>query len=309
MELLAATDQGLWRWEDGRGSFEGRGEIDGEEIAVTTFLSRAGDTEVAVQGDKVLISYPSVGSTGSRLLHLEGGLRVNCALALAGNGALVGTSEAHLYLARATGGLELVQAFEKAEGRERWHTPWGGPPDVRSLSSGVDGAIYANVHVGGILRSDDGGATWAPTAIPIEEDVHQVLAHPDRPGLVLAASAYGLARSEDGGATWETIDEGLERGYCRAVAAAGDTVLLSASSGPGGGQAALYRLEGERFEKCDLPDPFGGNLDTHRLVAQGAVVAAALPNGDLSLSKDAGEAWEMIAQGLPAVRCLSLETS
>ncbi|HEX6207275.1 MAG TPA: hypothetical protein VF058_02845 [Actinomycetota bacterium] len=291
MELLAATDEGVI-------SLPG-GERRGAEPV--TFLHRAGGVTVEVRGGHEVVVRSNGEAPG-----LRSDLRANCALALAGGGALVGTAEARLFLAR-NGSLEAVEDFDRAEGRERWHTPWGGPPDVRSLSAGPDGMIYANVHVGGILRSDDGGETWAPTAIPIEEDVHQVLAHPERPGLVLAATAYGLARSEDGGASWETIDEGLERRYSRAVAVAGETVLVSASAGPGGGQAALYRLAGDRFVKAGLPDPFGSNLDTHRLVAAGTTAAAALPDGEAHVSEDAGGAWERVAASLPSVHCLLLE--
>ncbi|HUG87703.1 MAG TPA: hypothetical protein VMP42_02960 [Actinomycetota bacterium] len=290
MELQAATDEGVISLPDG--------ERHGAEPV--TFLHRAGGVRVEVRSGHEVV----VGTDGDAR-ELRSDLRVDCALALGGGGALIGTAEARLFAIRGRR-LEPVEDFDRAEGRERWHTPWGGPPDVRSLSTGVGGAIYANVHVGGILRSDDGGETWAPTAIPIEEDVHQVLAHPERAGLVLAATAYGLARSEDGGAAWETIDAGLERRYCRAVAAAGDTVLVSASSGPGGGHAALYRLEGDRFQRCDLPDPFGANLDTHRLVVDGETAAAALPGGDVYLSQDAGRTWERIAESLPAVSCLLL---
>src|SRR5213593_1928350 len=96
--------------------------------------------------------------------------------------------------------LEVDSSFDAAEGREAWHTPWGAPADVRSISSGADGAVYVNVHVGGVLRSTDGGAGWRPT-LDIEHDVHQVLALPERPGLVLVAAADGFGLSRDGGDT------------------------------------------------------------------------------------------------------------
>ena len=45
------------------------------------------------------------------------------------------------------------------------------------LTSTADGAvILANVHVGGILRSLDGGDSWLPT-MDVDNDVHEVLAH------------------------------------------------------------------------------------------------------------------------------------
>ena len=56
------------------------------------------------------------------------------------------------------------------EGRDRWYTPWGGPPDTRSMTS-ADGKVYANVHVGGVVRSADAGRTWQPTALDIDADV------------------------------------------------------------------------------------------------------------------------------------------
>jgi hypothetical protein len=127
------------------------------------------------------------------------GLQATC-LAHTHAGVVVGTSEAHLF--RVAGqGLEPVAPFDEAPGRERWFTPWGGPPDTRSVSED-DEAVYVNVHVGGILRSVDCGRTWHPT-LPIETDVHKVLA---RPGRLYAASARGLAVSLDGGQSWNVHD-------------------------------------------------------------------------------------------------------
>src|SRR5262249_60339372 len=85
------------------------------------------------------------------------------------------------------GGLAPVETFETVDGRETWYTPWGDPADVRSIAVARDGTIHVNVHVGGVVRSRDRGTSWAPT-VDIEQDVHQVLAHPDRRDVVLVAS-------------------------------------------------------------------------------------------------------------------------
>ncbi len=158
----------------------------------------------------------------------------------------VGSSDARLF--RLTDDvLEPVVGFDDAEGRSEWYTPWGGPPATRSFSEwGPD--VYVNVHVGGVLHTDDGGRTWNPT-IDIDADVHQVAT---AEGMVLAACAGGLATSEDLGASWTMRSEGLDATYSRAVVVCGDTLLVSASSGPRGGRAAVYRgdMAGGAFERC-----------------------------------------------------------
>ena len=217
---------------------------------------------------------------------------------------LVGTARAHLVVARPEGAKPLA-AFEQVDGRDEWFTPWGGPPDVRSLSASPS-ALFANVHVGGIPRSDDDGRSWRPT-IDIQADVHQVIASD---GLVFAATARGLATSGDAGESWSFYADGLHADYCRAVAVAGDTLLLSASVGPHGGRAALYRrpLDGAGFEKCSdgLPEWFGDNIDTHCLHASGTDAAFGTSDGSAFISSDAGATWRRIAAGLPAVRAVAV---
>jgi photosystem II stability/assembly factor-like uncharacterized protein len=78
-------------------------------------------------------------------------------------GLLIGTEGAHLIRVAPTG-LERVEAFEDAEGRDAWYTPWGGPPETRSLARTDDNVLLASIHVGGIPRSDDGGRTWRMSA-------------------------------------------------------------------------------------------------------------------------------------------------
>ncbi|MGA9160985.1 MAG: hypothetical protein WB297_09010 [Actinomycetota bacterium] len=224
-------------------------------------------------------------------------------------GLFAGTDEAHLL--RLDGDrLARVEPFEATQGRDAWFTPWGGPPAVRSIAMDLAGRIHANVHVGGIPRSTDGGGTWQPT-IDIDADVHQVLAHPSDPDVVLAAGAVGLAVSRDGGATWAIQRDGLRSTYARAVAVAGDHVLLSASNGPRGGQAAVYRARlgpQPRLVKCTdgLPEWFEGNIDSGWLVARGPVAAFGTGDGTIFRSDDEGERWSVVAEGLPSIRVLCL---
>ncbi len=218
-------------------------------------------------------------------------------------GVLIGTALARLFRLRRDA-LEPVEAFDEVPGRDGWYTPWGGPPDTRSLASDAAGTVFANIHVGGIVRSAPDGS-WQPT-IDVDADVHQAIAHPERTGVVLAATAYGLGRSDDGGDTWELSDDGLHASYCRAVAVAGDTVLVTASTGPSTRRAALYRrpLDGDApFEKCEagLPEWFASNLDSHCLGADGPRAALGTAEGDVWRSDDAGRTWERAAEGLSRV--------
>ena len=117
--------------------------------------------------------------------------------------------------------------------------------------------------------------------------------------------------SRDGGASWRFVTEGMHAHYLRAVAASDDTVLVSASSGPGGRRAALYRghLDADAaFEQCTdgLPTWFGDNVDTGCLAALGSFVACGTEDGRVFRSLDGGRSWDAAAKGLAPVTCLML---
>lgn len=240
-----------------------------------------------------------------RVANLDGP-RAHC-MADTRAGVLVGASESRL-LRVAGEGVEPVAGFERAGGRERWFTPWGGPPDVRSLSEDRE-AVYVNVHVGGILRSRDHGDTWQPT-IDLHADVHRVLA---RPGRLLAACGRGLAVSHDSGDTWRFRTEGLHATYCRSVAVCGDALLLSVADGAGGGHGAVYRggLDGESLERCrsGLPEWFEDNIDSlcFDAVPKGDLAAFGTSDGRVFASVDQGATWGEVASGLPPVECLLVQ--
>jgi hypothetical protein len=295
---IVATDKGIWFL-----AAEARVELEGQ--AIPALARRNGELWALAEGRRV---YRRRAGGDWQTAGESEGLRLNCLLPV-GEGALAGAAEAHLVRFE-EGRMVRVEGFERAEGRSEWYTPWGGPPDVRSLAAGANGDLYANVHVGGILRSADGGETWRPT-IDFHADVHQVQTVAERPGLVLAAAARGLAVSADGGATWSIEREGLHASYGRAVAAAGDRLFLTASTGPFTERAAIYRrpIAGDGpFVKCEggLPEWFADNIDSGCLAAEGDRVAFGTERGEVYLSEDAGETWTRIANGLPPVRGLIL---
>ncbi len=163
----------------------------------------------------------------------------------------VGTDDAHVLRVSAAGEIEQLRGFDVVAGRDKWYAGSAvingkrvGPPlGIRSITATSDGAVLlANVHVGGIPRSADGGVTWQPT-IDIDSDVHEVRAHPSRPRIVAAAAAVGLCTSADGGATWQVDQSGLHATHCSAVAFAGDDVLVSAAEDPFAPESAIYRWE------------------------------------------------------------------
>jgi photosystem II stability/assembly factor-like uncharacterized protein len=227
-----------------------------------------------------------------------------CVLAAPSSGVLVGTAGAHL-LRLERGMLKTVEPFERAEDRAEWHTPWGEPPDLRSMCVQGD-SILANVHVGGIQRSNDGGQSWRPT-IDIEADVHEVRAAA-MPGFAVAACATGLAVSADSGASWELRRDGLPVTYARAVAVAEDHVVLTVSSGPGGARSGVYRapLAGGAFAPCatGLPAGYSQNIDTFCLDARDGTVAFGTREGSVFVSRDEGSSWAGLDHKLARVLCL-----
>ncbi|PSN15209.1 hypothetical protein C7293_08285 [filamentous cyanobacterium CCT1] len=235
-------------------------------------------------------------------------LELNCLLPL-DDGVLVGTSGACL-IRLENGDLERLNCFESVEGHDEWYTPWGDPPDVRSLAVSPSGGLYVNVHVGGILRSSDRGQTWQPT-IDFHADVHEVRTLAERPDWVLAATAEGLAISEDRGQSWRFDRAQLHAPYARAIALCGETILMSASTGPRTSKAALYRRPLHQpggFEKCEqgLPEWLSSNINTGTLATKGHYVAFGTSEGEIFGSEDAGLSWRRLATGLAPVRCLTV---
>ncbi|MDB4875284.1 MAG: hypothetical protein JWM41_1730 [Gemmatimonadetes bacterium] len=224
----------------------------------------------------------------------------------------VGTDDARLLCFSGSRNLEALRGFEAVAGRDTWYAGSAvidgrvvGPPlGIRSMTATSDRTVLlVNVHVGGIPRSADGGASWQPT-LDIRHDVHEVCAHPTRPGLVAAAAADGLHVSRDGGATWTAEQRGLHASYCSAVAFLGDDVVVAASTDHFASEGAIYRRavdgdDGLTLVESGLPRWTNGIVDTGCISVRNSIAALVDRAGRMYMSADAGLTWAFVVDDLP----------
>ena len=213
-----------------------------------------------------------------------------------------GAEEATMVRVGTDGSVERLASFDRVAGRNEWFA--GGPPlGVRSLTRNADGSVMlAGVHVGGVPRSEDGGASWMPT-IPVLFDVHEVRAHASDPGVMAAATAVGLCLSQDGGRNWEVEADGLEVTNSLAVAALEDEFLFGVSDGPFAKKSQLWRWGvGQRsVERVSdgLPEWLEGKIDTGQIAGGCGCAALIDGGGTLWRSRNGSRDWSAIASGLP----------
>jgi hypothetical protein len=263
---------------------------------------------IAVDGDTVWVLADShnlfrITSTGEAepAASLDGG-SATCVHVHVGT-VFVGGDDAALWRLR-DGALEPVASFQDAPTRAAWYTPWGGPPSVLSMASFGDD-LYVGVHVGGILRSVDGGETWTDT-IDLHVDVHEVVVNPDD-GVVWAATGeHALAASSDRGASWGFHTDGLHATYSLALAITSAGVLAGASSGHAARDGAVYRFDGTHYARVEgLPDALGGAVGPRQIVAHGDHAALVAPGGAVYVSDDGGRQWRVV-DGITGATAIAL---
>jgi photosystem II stability/assembly factor-like uncharacterized protein len=180
------------------------------------------------------------------------------------------------------------------------------------------GLLLAGIELGGLMRSEDGGETWADHRPGAQRDVHSLAWHPSVPGRAYEAGGGGAAWSDDGGDTWRPADAGRDRHYTWAVAADPedpDRWYVSASTGPfaahgrRSAEAYVYRWEGDGPWQA-LDGGFGGPLESmpYALVFAGDRLVAGFADGTLAASDDRGDTWrpvELRGDALPGLVALA----
>ncbi len=298
-------------WNDGL--FAVTGNVLTQEIADQAVRGLAPDGRggalAIVGGHSLCRRAPGAGWTTLATSEFD----LSCSMAVEGV-IYVGTEDARMLRLGPTGSTVLgaIDSFDHVAGRETWFAGSAivngqrlGPPlGIRSLAATSDGAIlFANVHVGGIPRSVDGGTSWQPS-IDINSDVHEVSAHRTDPNIVAAAAAVGLCLSRDAGATWTIEREGLHATHCSAVAFSGDRILFSASTDP-------FATEGRIYQRPIHPDGniapvehgmpawISGIADTGCIATNGSHIAVVDRDGNLYLSNEFGRAWSHSSSKVP----------
>jgi photosystem II stability/assembly factor-like uncharacterized protein len=161
--------------------------------------------------------------------------------------------------------------------------------------------VLVGIELGGLMRSEDGGETWADHRPGAQRDVHALAWHPSEPGHAYEAAGGGAAWSRDGGETWSPADDGRDRHYTWALAVdPADPARWFVSAAPGPfeahgsrpAQAALYRWSGEGpWEELDLGLPRPLESMPYALAWSDGRLVAGLRDGRLLESEDGGDTW------------------
>ena len=224
MNAYIGTRAGVHRLRDGRVEPGG--------------LEREDVTAIHVQGDTVLAGSYGNGlfrSTdgGASWSHVDAGLTapaLRCFVPGPDGALLAGTEPARIFRSEDAGASwRELDGITRIAGHERWFLPYSPRAGaVRNVYSppGRPRRLLASVEVGGLITSDDGGASWAIGPVIADEDIHVVTGHPQDPDVLYVALGSasvtpppagerlaGVARSRDGGASWEKV----ETDYTRAL--------------------------------------------------------------------------------------------
>jgi len=222
-----------------------------------------------------------------------------------------GTEPSNLY--RSTDGgerWEVLPALRDIPSEPQWSfppRPWTHHVSTIALHPTDPSWLAVGIELGGVMRSDDGGASWFDHNPEAHSDAHQLLTHPLAPGRLYEAAGQGIARSENLGDSWSRPEDGLDRRYAWAEAidpADPDLWYVSVSRGPfaahggGDGQAHLWRSRGDGWVPVDT---WGDTAQLRRMPyalatvpGQPGKLLAGLRGGTLMLSDDAGDNWSRV---------------
>jgi hypothetical protein len=246
-----------------------------------------------------------------------------------------GTQPAHLFMSSDSGSSWTeVESFLRAPDAQRWCLP-NSPAGARALALAFDpfedARFYAGVEVGGAVLSSDRCQSWSVVQPCGNADVHVLMAHPARRGVLFATTGYGRNddapmnprqagpyRSMDYGVSWEYLGDAMHPHYTRpicidprppyvlTVPAAPD--VRSSVNDPGGAATMLFRSDDLGSTWRSLGDPAHAP-SPERLTA---VTSDPEVAGGVLVGTETGQVWrvtadaewQLVREGLPSVQSL-----
>jgi photosystem II stability/assembly factor-like uncharacterized protein len=283
-----------------------RVERDGRAWTVETLLEDVGVQCVAAAGSQVLVGSrgsgaflsTDAGATWDRIELPESDV-FSVAISAADGALYAGTEPSRLFVARDAASWEELEALQDIPSRDRWsfpprpwthHVRWIAPDPHHGER------LLVGIELGGLMYSDDGGATFSDHRPGAKLDTHNVAWHPRLEGRAYEAAGDGAAWSHDGGHTWEAADTDRDLGYCWALALDPDDPerwYVSAASGPGtahSGEQARGRLY--RWHDGWNPLRLPSDSMPYALTATHGELLAGMADGHLLSSDDGGESWD-----------------
>jgi len=288
--------------------------IDGDAEPVlesASCVAASGSRVIAgTRGNGVFVSADG-GDTWEHVQLPEGDV-FSVAIGAADEALYAGSEPSRLFVARDGARWEELEALQDIPSRERWSfppRPW--THHVRWIAPDPHHAerLLVGIELGGLMLSEDGGATFTDHRPGAKLDAHSLAWHPHADGRAYQAAGDGAAWSRDGGRTWEAADAGRDLRYCWALAVdvdEPDRWYVSASSGPftahtgASARGRLYRREGS-WRALELPP----DSMPYALAATGGELVAGLADGRLLRSGDHGESWSELGARLAGVTAMA----
>jgi photosystem II stability/assembly factor-like uncharacterized protein len=234
---------------------------------------------------------------------------------------LAGTEPAGIFISK-DGGENWHACPEVFELRDQygWRLPYSPEAGCVRGFAILGARAYAAVEDGGVLLSDDRGASWRlapgsrgasdhnPRQGYVHSDVHSIHVHPSSPNLVLAPTGGGFYRSNDGGEIWEAIYRSC---YCRAAwLDPQDTqhMLLGPADGVDrNGRIEETRDGGQSWQSASqgLPVPWRDSM-VERFSQYGHTIFAMLSNGELWAAPLEELRWKRILAQAPGIKAVTV---
>ena len=230
-----------------------------------------------------------------------------------------------------------VESFAAHPEAQSWCVPIDPPLPGQARTLVIDpqnpDCLWVGVEVGGVMRSTDGGESWALNLPGDNPDLHNLCLHPANSDVLFASTGYGrlngvaemiegnagVFRSDDRGCSWTYAWHGITPRYSRpmcidprtpyGLTVASAPEAFSSHKHPEGAGAMLYRSDdgGRHWRSLCDPDHSPSKANIHGLVPDPQNAGGVL------IGTDTGEAWrvsndaewELLARGLPPVLALA----